>query len=249
MKVSVITACYNSARTIEDTIRSVVSQEHKDLEYIIVDGSSTDGTLTIVDRYADRIAQVISGKDKGIYDALNKGLALASGAVVAFLNSDDQYTGPNVISDVVAAFEAAAPDCVYGDLEYVKRDDPSVVVRRWRAGSYSPGMFSKGWMPPHPAFFARLSCYQRYGGFDPSFRSSGDYELMLRFLHVRGLSVVYLPEVLVKMRSGGISNVTLGNRMRANSEDLRAWKVNGLRPGLLTLIRKPLSKLSQFIVK
>jgi glycosyltransferase involved in cell wall biosynthesis len=249
MRMSVITACFNSADTIEDTIRSVVSQKHKDIEYIVVDGNSTDGTLDIVDRYRHRIAHVISGKDKGIYDALNKGLALASGEVVAFLNSDDIYADSNALGDIVAAFDATHPDCVYGDLEYVKRDDRTVVVRKWKAGAYSHGMFIKGWMPPHPSFFARLTCYRTYGGFDPSFHSSGDYELMLRFLHVHRLRVVYLPTVLVKMRSGGISNVTLRNRIRASAEDRRAWKVNGLRPGRLTMIRKPLSKVAQFIVK
>ena len=240
MKVSVITACFNAALTIEDTVASVISQSYPDVEYIIVDGGSTDGTLGVVARYRARISTVISEKDKGIYDALNKGIAAATGEVVAILHSDDCFAHPAVLADVVAVFER--------DLECVKRDDPSVVVRRWIAGPYVHGMFLRGWMPPHPSFFARRDCYRRCGSFDTTFRSSGDYELMLRFLHVHRLSVAYLPGILVRMRLGGMSNVSLKNRIRANTEDRRAWAVNGLRPGLMTLIRKPLSKLHQYRV-
>jgi glycosyltransferase involved in cell wall biosynthesis len=247
MKVTVITACHNSASTIEASIRSVVSQDYEDIEYVIIDGGSGDGTLEIVERYTKSIQTVVSEKDSGIYEALNKGLARATGDVVAILHSDDFYPDSTIVSKVVAVFEREKTDCVYGDLEYVRRDDQSTVTRRWRAGEYHHGLFLKGWMPPHPAFFARRSCYQEYGGFNTSFRSSGDYELMLRFLHVRRLSAAYLPTVLVRMRSGGVSNMTVRNRLRANREDRTAWRVNGLRPGLLTLIRKPLSKLRQYV--
>lgn len=249
MKVSIITACFNSVETIETAIRSVMSQQYGEIEYIVVDGGSDDGTLDVIGKYREHIQTLVSGRDGGIYDALNKGLGLATGEIVAFLHSDDCYADSRAIRCVVDAFMHKKTDCVYGDLQYVKRDDISVVVRKWTAGEYRHGMFLQGWMPPHPTFFSRLSCYREYGGYDTSFRCSGDYELMLRFLHLRRLSVTYVPTVLVNMRSGGMSNATLTSRIRANREDRRAWAVNGLRPGVLTFICKPLSKLPQFLVR
>lgn len=246
MKISVITASWNSAATIEDTLRSVTSQDHPDIEYIIIDGGSTDGTLDIVERYRSRISQVVSGKDGGIYFALNKGISLATGEVIALLHSDDFYADNQVLSRVAACFEKNTCDSVYGDLQYVDQEDTSKVTRTWISGEYVHGRFLKGWMPPHPAFFLRRSCYEKYGSFNTSFRTAADYELMLRMLHKHRVSTAYLPGVLVKMRTGGASNVTLKARIKANREDRRAWAVNELQPGLFTLIRKPLSKLGQF---
>ncbi|TND02402.1 MAG: Glycosyltransferase, group 2 family protein [Bacteroidetes bacterium] len=247
MKVSVITACYNSASTIEDTLRSVTGQDYPGIEYIIVDGESKDDTLAIVDRYRDKIAQIVSGKDGGIYFALNKGISLATGDIIALLHSDDFYADNGVISRVVNCFREKQTDSVYGDLQYVDAADTKKVVRTWISGEYVHGKFRKGWMPPHPAFFLKRECYLQSGLFNTSFKTAADYELMLRMLHKEKRSTAYLPGVLVKMRTGGASNVTLKARINANREDRRAWTINGLKPGPLTLLRKPLSKLGQFL--
>ncbi|MCU0433521.1 MAG: glycosyltransferase [Bacteroidia bacterium] len=249
MKISVITACYNSAETIEDTLRSVTEQTHPDIEYLIIDGASTDETLAIVDKYKHRISRIESGRDGGIYFALNKGISLATGDVIAFLHADDVYAHKDVLKHVAEAFERSGADSVYGDLNYVDRTNLSRVVRHWKSGTYSQGLFRKGWMPPHPSFFLKRKCYAEFGDFNTSFRTAADYELMLRMLHVKKVSVAYQPEVFVLMRTGGVSNASLRNRIKANREDRRAWDVNGVKPGLFTLIRKPLSKLTQFLKK
>lgn len=246
MKISVITACYNSAETIADTLKSVTEQTHPDIEYIIVDGASADNTLNIVEQYKERIARIESGRDGGIYFALNKGISLATGDIIAFLHADDVYAHKDVLAHVAAEFNRSGADSLYGDLNYVDRNDLSKVIRRWVSGPYSNNLFRKGWMPPHPSFFLRRTCYEKHGNFNTGFKTAADYELMLRMLHVQKVSVTYLPEVLVLMRTGGVSNASFGNRIRANREDRKAWQVNGIKPALLTLIRKPLSKLRQF---
>ena len=246
MKISIITVSYNSAETIEDTIQSVLKQDYPDIEYILVDGQSKDSTLSIIERYKSRIARFVSEPDKGIYDAINKGILMASGEVVAILNSDDFYVDEAVISDVMREFAHGACDCLYGDLQYVDRVDTGLVKRNWKSGAYKQGMFFKGWMPPHPSFFIRRDCYSKFGLFNLQLKSAADYELMLRMLHVHQLKVVYLPRVLVKMRVGGKSNLSLMNRIKANREDQLAWKLNGIKPKFYTLILKPLSKIGQF---
>lgn len=247
MKVSIITITYNSAETVEDTIRSVASQTYPSVEYVMVDGLSKDATLDIAKKYASTISKHISEKDKGIYDAMNKGVALASGDIIGILNSDDFYADENVIKDIVEVFEKTGADAVYADLLYVHRDNTSKVVRRWEAGPYKAGQFLKGWMPPHPTFFVKKSIYDKWGAYNLSLRSAADYELMLRFIHKHHISVAYLPRVITHMRTGGQSNVTLRNRIKANMEDRAAWRMNGLKPSLFTLYRKPLSKLLQYI--
>lgn len=247
MKISIITVTYNSAETVEDTIQSVVNQTYPDLEYIIVDGLSKDHTLDIVKKYGDKIAKVVSEKDKGIYDAINKGVDLATGEVVAILNSDDLYSHNRVIEAIMKTFTDSGADAVYGDLVYVERNNTAKVTRTWNSGQYKEGKFLKGWMPPHPSFFVKRWCYQRFGKFHTNFKTSADYELMLRFIHVNKIKLAYLPEILVRMRLGGQSNVSLANRLEANREDRKAWEMNGLKPGRLTLIRKPLSKVFQFL--
>lgn len=246
MKISVITACYNNADTIADTVRSVLEQDYAEIEYLIIDGASTDNTLAVIEPFRSRIAKIVSEKDNGIYFALNKGLQLATGEVIAFLHADDVFADAHVLSKVMKAFREKNSGSVYGDLLYVERNDLSRVVRTWCSGEFYKGIFRKGWMPPHPSFFLRKEYYERYGNFNTSFVSAADYELMLRMLEKHGVTTTYLPEVLVRMRTGGVSNVTLKNRIRANREDRRAWTINGLKPGLFTLIRKPLSKLKQF---
>ncbi len=249
MKVSIITVCYNSSETIESTIQSVISQNYSNIEYIIVDGLSTDDTLKIVERYKNKIAKIVSEKDNGIYDAINKGIDQATGDIVAILHADDFYTNANVISTIVDSFIKQNIDTVYGDLQYVERIDTTIVKRNWISGSYRKENFLKGWMPPHPSFFARKQCYEKFGNFNTDLKSAADYELMLRFLYKNNCSVAYIPQVLVKMRVGGKSNVSLMNRIKANREDKKAWEMNGLSPSMFTFIRKPLSKLGQFFNK
>ncbi|MDQ3046489.1 MAG: glycosyltransferase [Bacteroidota bacterium] len=246
LKVSVITVCYNSADTIEKTIRSVTEQEYPEIEYIIIDGKSTDNTLEVIKRAALKTAKVLSEKDKGIYDAINKGISWATGDIVAILHADDFYVDKKVITKVVQVFAASETDTVYGDLQYVDRNNTAKVTRNWVSGNYNKEEFRKGWMPPHPSFFVRRKCYEKYGLFNTDFKSAADYELMLRFLYKFECSASYIPEVLVKMRIGGKSNVSFLNRIKANREDKKAWEINGLKPGRLTFIRKPLRKLGQF---
>jgi len=246
MKVSIITIAYNSEETIEDTIKSVVNQDYKDIEYIIIDGKSSDQTLEIIEKYRSGISIVVSEKDQGIYDAMNKGVAKATGDLVGILNSDDLYASNDVVSNVVNSIEDA--DCLYSDLVYVDRSNTDQVTRYWKSGEYKMGMFKKGWMPPHPTFFVRKACYDKYGHYSLALKSSADYELMLRFMHKNEISVKYMPITTIKMRVGGQSNVTIKNRLAANKEDRMAWRMNGLSPGTAT-VRKPLSKLTQFLKK
>lgn len=249
MKVSIITVAYNSADTIEDCIKSVLSQEYPNIEYLLVDGKSTDETLDIVRKYQDSIQKVVSEPDEGIYHAMNKGLELCSGDVVGFLNSDDIYADSKVITRVVEQLKSSGADSCYGDLVYVDRTDIDVVRRKWVSGKYERNNFLKGWMPPHPTFFLKRVHYQQYRGFNLDFRTSADYELMLRMLFKHEISATYLNRILVKMRTGGQSNVSVSNRIKANLEDRNAWKVNDLKPPFWTTIRKPLSKLGQFFKK
>ena len=247
MKVSLITIAYNSAATIEDTIKSIVAQEYSNIEYIIIDGGSTDNTLSIIEKYKESISTIISEPDKGIYDAMNKGVQNATGDLVGILNSDDIYADNKVVSNIVEAI--GNKDSIYADLVYVNRDNTDKVTRYWKSGKYRKGIFKKGWMPPHPTFFIKKSCYDQYGIYNLQLKSAADYELMLRMLHKHNISVAYLPEVITKMRVGGQSNITVLNRFKANTEDRLAWTINNLKPGRLTLTMKPILKLSQFFKK
>jgi glycosyltransferase involved in cell wall biosynthesis len=246
MKVSIITIAYNSEATIEATIRSVIAQSYPDIEYIIIDGCSKDSTLSIIEKYKSQIARVVSERDKGIYDGMNKGVSMATGDIIGILNSDDFYADSDVIKDVVALFEKTQCQATYADLVYVDRLDEQKVIRTWNSGQYRHGAFLKGWMPPHPTFFVKADVYKRFGQYSTDLRSSADYEFMLRVLHKHQIKVAYLNRIITKMRAGGQSNVTLKNRLRANKEDGMAWRMNGLRPQPWTLILKPLSKLQQF---
>ena len=245
-KVSIITVCYNSAKTIEDTIKSVINQTYDNIEYIIIDGLSTDNTLEIVNKYQSNISKIVSENDKGLYDAINKGISLAAGDIIANINSDDFYIDNNVIADVVEKMLSEKSDTLYADLFYVDPINTNNITRNWISGIYKKGMFFKGWMPPHPTFFVKKSVYNKYGGFNLELKSAADYEIMLRFIHKNECSISYLPRVIVKMRTGGVSNSSLKNRIRANREDKKAWKINGIKPKPYTLIFKPLSKLNQF---
>lgn len=249
MKVSIITITFNSAATLKDTIESVLNQTYDNIEYIIVDGQSTDDTLQIIDLYKHKISKVVSEKDHGLYDALNKGIKLATGDVIGLLHSDDFYTSNDVIEKVANTFKKNNSDAVYADLYYVDKTDTDRIFRKWHSGEYKHGMFLHGWMPPHPTFFAKKACYDKFGLFNTQFKSAADYEILLRFIHKHQIKLAYLPEFIIKMRVGGKSNVSLKNRIRANQEDRKAWKVNGLKPKLHTLYLKPLRKIVQLFKK
>ena len=244
MKISIITVCFNAEDTISDTIQSVLSQDYEDVEYIIVDGKSTDRTLKIIQSKQKRI-KLISEKDQGIYDAMNKGINIASGDVIGILNADDVYKNKQVLSEVMNAFKNNV-SIVYGDIEYVN-NDLSRVVRKWKAGIFQPGKFKWGWMPPHPGFFMKKSCYQRYGLFNLNLSTSADYELMLRMFEVHKLNHFYIPKIITSMRIGGVSNSSLKNRFVANRNDRKAWALHPISPFWFTFIMKPLRKLPQFL--
>lgn len=246
MKISVITVTYNSASTLEATIHSLLCQTYKNVEFIVIDGLSTDGTLDIIHHYQNEIDIFISEKDDGIYDAMNKGISLATGDVISILNSDDMYANPNVLEVVANTFKYNHIDCLYGDLVYVDRRKANKILRYWKSQSFKDNLFYSGWHPPHPTFFVKNECYQKYSSFNLEFKIAADYELMLRFLQKYHLRSVYLPMVMVKMRSGGKSNKYLHNIVRANIECIKAWKVNNLPVPPLIFLRKPMSKLNQF---
>ncbi len=246
MKISIITVTYNSAETVEQTIQSVLSQDYANLEYIIVDGVSTDDTINIVNRYANKISKIVSEKDQGLYDALNKGIALATGDIIGFIHSDDFYTNKYVISKYAETFKNSKADAVYSDLYYVDKNNTNKIIRTWKSGNYTENSFLYGWMPPHPTFFVKKNIYQQFGHFNTNFKSAADYELMLRFIFKHKIKLAYLMEFTVKMRVGGKSNVSLKNRLFANTEDRKAWEINGLNPYFFTLYLKPLRKIVQF---
>lgn len=247
MKISIITAVYNGANTIETCIKSVLCQSYKDIEYIIIDGNSTDGTLDVIKKYHHHIAKIISEPDNGIYDAMNKGLNLATGDIIGFLNSDDFYANDRVIEKVTDIFMKFDVDSCYGDLQYVSKNDTNRVIRYWKSYDYWHGKFKYGWAPPHPTFFVKREIYDKYGYFNTDFRIAADYELMLRFLEKHRISTYYIPEVLIKMRLGGASNRSLKNMVIQTSEDYRAWKINNLNRGFYTILLKKLSKIPQFL--
>lgn len=247
MKISIVTICFNSEDTIEKTIQSVIEQTYKEIEYVVIDGGSTDATKSIIEKYRSHIAYFVSEKDHGIYDAMNKGVQACTGDVIGVLNSDDFYADEKVLEDIMDVFlKNPELESVYADLVYVDRLKEEQILRYWKSGAYKKGQFLKGWMPPHPTFFVRKNVYTRFGGYSLELKSSSDYEFMLRVLHKHEISTKYLPRVITKMRAGGQSNISLKNRIRANKEDRKAWKMNGLQPRPFTLLLKPLSKLKQW---
>lgn len=243
--VSVVTAVLNRAGTLAEALASVQAQQGVQVQHVVIDGASTDGSLQLLRAQGDRIAVLVSEPDEGIYHALNKGLARATGDIIGFLHSDDVYAHERVLARVVAAFADPAVEAAYGDLDYVTQDAMRV-LRRWRAGPYARDRLARGWMPPHPAFFARRSVYERLGTFDAAFRIAADYEWLLRVMGTGGVQPAYIPEVLVKMRWGGASNRSLGRMLRKSREDLRALRRHGIG-GIGTLLLKNLSKLPQFL--
>jgi glycosyltransferase len=245
-KISIITVTYNSAATLEHTIQSVLLQDHPDVEYIIVDGASTDDTLSVIRKYRHKIAHFVSEKDDGLYFALNKGISLATGDIIGIIHADDFYTSDHVLTAVDEMITTTKANALYADLYYVDAHNTDKIIRKWHSGKYSEGKFLWGWMPPHPTFFVRKEVYQKFGAFNTALRTSADYELMLRLIHKHKIKLAYLPEYIVKMRMGGQSNASVKNRVKANKEDRKAWELNGINPYFFTLALKPLRKISQF---
>ncbi len=244
MKFSIITVCFNSESTLEQTIQSVLNQTFKDIEYLVIDGGSTDGTLAILNKYKEQL-KFISEKDTGIYDAMNKGLKMAKGEIIGMIGSDDFYPSNDVLIQVSQTFDKFKTDAIYGDKQFVNPDNIDKVVRYWTVGEYRKENWLKGFMPPHLSFYVKRACYEQFGNYRTDFTCSADYELMLRMLYKNGVSAHYLPKVLMTMRNGGTSTASWKHRWIANQEDRKAWKVNGLQPKWYTLWWKPLSKIVQ----
>ncbi|RYE70933.1 MAG: glycosyltransferase [Oxalobacteraceae bacterium] len=248
MKISVITATYNCGKTLPTTLESLAGQTHREIEHLVMDGGSRDDTMDIVKAWTAHPITAESGPDKGIYDALNKGIAKASGEIVGFLHADDVLQDAHVLEKIAKAFEDTAVQAVYGDLVYVAQDDLEKVIRTWHSGAFHVSRLRSGWMPPHPTFYARRSLYERLGGFDLRYRIAADYDNLLRLLSGsdgQGIRAAYIPEVLVRMRTGGVSNRSLRNILEKSREDLEIARRNRVG-GVRTIVLKNLSKISQF---
>lgn len=243
-KISLITVTRNAEATIQRCIESVLSQDYPNVEYIVIDGLSTDGTVKIVNQYKVQISHFVSEPDSGIYDAMNKGIKIATGDIVGILNADDCFADKTVLREVAKAFRDNQIDALYGNLEYVKPGGN--IIRRWKSGSYKVGSFNWGWMPPHPTFYCKRLVFNDLGYYDQAFGTAADYELMLRFMHLNKLCVFYLNKVMVKMNTGGASNETLTSRIKAWRFDFKAMGKNGVLMPHMCVIFKPLRKLVQY---
>ncbi len=250
MKITLVTVCYNSEKTINNTIKSIILQNFTDFEYIIIDGNSNDNTLNIIKNALSGFKhKLISEPDNGIYDAMNKGINMASGDIIGFLNSDDIYINNNVLTEISNAFKNENIDALYADLYYVNRDNTDKIIRKWSTGKYIYGSFRKGWHPAHPTFFVKKEIYQKYGGFNLKFKLAADFELMLRFLEKHKISHTYLPKPIIKMRLGGATSKNLKNILHQNRECILAFKENNFSPPILYPFLRLLPKLGQFFKK
>ena len=250
MKISIITVVRNNASTIKDTIDSVLKQTYSNVEYIVIDGSSTDGTIEIIQGYKKYIKKFISEKDKGVYDAMNKGINLATGDVIGLLNGDDVYFDETVLQNVANAFKKNESDCVYGDLYYVARNNLDEIVRYWKSSKFKKGSFARGWHPPHPTFFLKKEVYSKYGLYDIEMKVSADFDLMLRLLEKYNITSHYLPTILVRMRTGGMSNKTIKNIIISNKSILRSFDKYKIKINkFMYLIYRLLPKVMQMIRK
>lgn len=248
LKVSVITAVYNGENTVAEALDSVFSQTYQNIESIVIDGKSTDRTMDVLGARSGKISRLISERDNGIYDALNKGIRVATGDVIGFLHADDLFEDCHVIERIAQAFDDPNVDAVYGDLVYVRRENPLHVIRYWRSGVFRPYLLSRGWMPPHPTFYVRRSVYERFGSFDLSYKIAADYESILRYLGAGGVKCGYIPDVLVRMRVGGVSNRSISTILRKSREDFRALRSHKIG-GLYALAWKNFGKLGQFLFR
>lgn len=240
-----ITVVFNAETTINSCIASVIGQLYNNVEYIIIDGGSTDKTINIINSYTHHVHHFISEPDSGIYDAMNKGIAMASGDIVGMLNADDFFADSSVLSTIAAAFEKNNTDIVYGDLDYL--NERGEVLRKWRSGSFNRQSFNYGWMPPHPTFYCRRELFGRFGIYSLKFGTAADYELMLRYMYSSKLNAEHVDKVLVKMRVGGKSNQSIASRIKGLFHDFRAMRHNHIVFPVFTLILKPLRKISQYI--
>jgi glycosyltransferase involved in cell wall biosynthesis len=248
MRVSIITVCLNSADTIEDCIKSVCAQIYPDIEHIIVDGGSTDGTIEVIDNYKDEISKFTSEPDKGIYEAMNKGIKLSSGDIIAFLNSDDMYADRPIVGQMAEFMQSNGLDAAYGDLVYINHNNTNHVTRFWKPGDYKDGAFCRGWVLPHPTFFCRKEIFARFGYFNDTLQIAADFELMLRFIEKHRIKVGYRPEVIVKMRTAGKANVLRG-MIRGNWEIIRSFRLNDLRLSPWFFVCKPITKVAQLFAR
>ena len=245
MLVSIVTVCFNSERTIRDTLNSVEKQSHNFIEHIIIDGKSKDKTLNIVSEY-NHVSRVVSERDEGIYDAMNKGLSLCNGEIIGFLNSDDFFHDDDVISGYVEKFKNHNADVVYGDLDFIA-ENQNKTVRRWQSSSFEDEKISRGWIPPHPTFYARRDLFNKLGGFDKNFKFASDYDLMIRFLKDTSTKSYYFEGCKVKMRYGGTTTKSFLNILLGNIELLKSLKKNNVEVGKFFLFQKLISKLMQFM--
>jgi len=243
VKVSIVTVCYNSARTVGSTVRSVYEQSHPDIEHIVVDGASSDDTVRIIEQSPNRVASLTSEPDRGIYDAMNKGIARATGDVLCFLNADDVYADSGVIARVAGEMAMQRLDAVFGDVAFFRAEAPQKIVRRYRSRLFSPQRIASGWMPAHPALFMRRSIYTDLGGFKTHYRIAGDFEFIARAFGPGALRYHYLPEVLVLMQAGGVSTAGLRSKLLLNREVLQACRENGIRTSLFRILSKYPAKL------
>jgi len=248
MKVSTITVALDAADTIEATIKSVLSQDYKNIEYIVVDGGSMDSTLDIIKRYKNSISRVISEPDNGIYDAMNKGIKLSTGDIIAILNSDDVYTDQTIVGQIVEFMQSNSLDAAYGDLVYIDQNNADRVTRFWKAGKYKKGAFSYGWILPHPTFFCRKNIFKRFGYFNDKLQVAADFELLLRFVEKHNIKVGYLPKVIVKMRRGGRANVLRG-MIRGNLEIIRSFRINDVHLSPWFFLYRPITKIRQLFAR
>lgn len=243
MKVSIITATFNSASTIRDTINSVIAQDYTNIEHIIVDGASKDGTLNIVKSYDNKISHVISEPDKGIYEAMNKGIRVATGDIIGILNSDDFFTSSNVISTVVESFAQNDIDALYGDIHFVRPDNLNKPVRYYSSKIFKPSLFRYGFMPAHPSFYMKKSCYDRYGLYALDYKIASDYDLLIRYLYKHKVKYQYIPKDFVTMRTGGVSTKSIQSRIVLNREIIRACNRYGIKTNMFLLSLKYLYKI------
>ena len=249
MKISLITVTYNSEKYLSDCIESVQKQDYHHIEHIIVDGNSKDNTVAIIKKYESKITKWISEPDGGMYDAINKGMLMATGEVIGILNSDDMLASDDVISHIVKTFEQQNVDSLFGDLLYVDQENTNKIYRVWKGKTYHRNLFKTGWMPGHPTFYIKKSLTDKYGGYESHYYTAADYEFMARYLYQHKISSFYLPKLIVKMRRGGASNTSIKQRLRANRRDYLAMKKNNIPLPFIVSIMKPLLKLHQYSIR
>jgi len=250
IKITIVTVCCNSAATIRDTLESVAAQSHKNVEHIVIDGGSTDGTLAVIHEWKKHPVRLVSEPDRGIYDAMNKGIRLATGDIIGILNSDDMYYDSHVLESVSAVMADASIDACYSDLIYVNKNNLQKIIRYWKSCVFKKGLFSKGWMPPHPTFFVRRLIYEKYGLFDLNYTLAADVELLARFLERFRIRAVYIPKIFIRMRFGGVSNNSVVNIIRQNIAIYKACKNNNIQLYPVSFfVVKIASRIKQFCAR